>query len=72
MIPAQIVHMEVTMLWSVGVVLVFAWLLGLVANITLGGFIHLLLVLALIAVLIRATRGPEPVRVKAEVRRLID
>lgn len=58
------------MLWSVGVVLVIAWLLGLAADVTLGGLIHLLLVFALLAVLTRVMKGPDPVR--AEVRRQID
>jgi hypothetical protein len=62
------------MLWSFGVVLVIAWLLGLVANVTLGGFIHLLLVLALLAVLVRVMQGPEPIKaeVRAEMRRPLD
>jgi len=45
------------MLWTVAVVLVILWLLGLVTSYTLGGFIHLLLVLAVIVVLIRVIQG---------------
>lgn len=45
------------MLWTIAVVLVVLWLLGLVTSYTLGGFIHLLLVLAIIAVLLRVISG---------------
>lgn len=45
------------MLWTVAVVLMVLWLLGLVSSYTMGGFIHLLLVLAVIVVLIRVIRG---------------
>ena len=48
------------MLWTFGVVLVGVWLLGLATEITLGGFIHLLLVLALVSVLVRVLQGREP------------
>jgi len=40
-------------LWTVAVILVILWLLGFVTSYTLGGFIHLLLILAIIVVLIR-------------------
>jgi hypothetical protein len=45
------------MLWTVAVVLVILWLLGLVTSYTMGGFIHLLLVVAIIVVLIRVIQG---------------
>ena len=45
------------MLWTIAVILVILWLLGLVTSYTLGGFIHILLVLAIIVVLIRVIRG---------------
>jgi hypothetical protein len=45
------------MLYTIAVVLVVLWLLGMVTSYTLGGFIYLLLVLALIAVLIRVIQG---------------
>ena len=45
------------MLWTVAVVLLILWLLGLVTSYTLGGFIHILLVVAIIAVLIRVIQG---------------
>ena len=49
------------MLWTVFVVLLVLWLLGLVSSYTLGGFIHILLVLAVIAVLVRIIQGRSPV-----------
>lgn len=45
------------MLWTIFVVLVVLWLLGIVTSYTLGGFIHLLLVLAVVVLLIRLLRG---------------
>jgi hypothetical protein len=49
------------MLWTIAVVLVLLWGLGMVTSVTLGGFIHLLLVLALASVLIRIIQGRTPV-----------
>ena len=49
------------MLWTIAVVLLVLWLLGMVSSYTLGGFIHILLVLAVIAVLIRLIQGRSPV-----------
>jgi hypothetical protein len=49
------------MLWTVAVVLLLLWALGLVSSYTLGGFIHLLLVLAVIVVLIRVIQGRKPI-----------
>jgi len=49
------------MLWSIAVVLFILWLLGLVSSYTLGGYIHILLVLAVIAILIRLIQGRSPV-----------
>lgn len=45
------------MLWTIFVILVVLWLLGIVTSYTLGGFIHLLLVLAVIVLLIRLLQG---------------
>ncbi|MDO9170487.1 MAG: lmo0937 family membrane protein [bacterium] len=45
------------MLWTIAVVLVILWFLGLVTSYTLNGFIHVLLVVAVIAVLIRLIQG---------------
>jgi hypothetical protein len=49
------------MLYTIAVVLVILWLLGMVSSYTLGGFIHILLVLAVISVLIRLIQGRSPV-----------
>lgn len=48
------------MLETIVVVLVILWLLGMVTSFTAGGFIHILLVIAIIVVLIRVIRGRSP------------
>ena len=45
------------LLWTLAVVLLILWLLGLVTAYTLGGFIHVLLVVAIIVILIRVIQG---------------
>jgi len=45
------------MLWTLFVILLVLWLLGLVTSYTMGGFIHLLLVLAVIVLVIRLVQG---------------
>jgi hypothetical protein len=45
------------MLWTIGVILLVLWALGLVSGYTMGGIIHLLLVIALIAVAIQFIQG---------------
>jgi hypothetical protein len=45
------------MLWTIFVILVVLWLLGIVTSYTLGGFIHLLLVLAVVVLVIRLLQG---------------
>ncbi|MGC2888640.1 MAG: lmo0937 family membrane protein [Candidatus Acidiferrum sp.] len=45
------------MLWTIFVILVVLWLLGLVTSYTMGGFIHILLVLAVIILVIRLVQG---------------
>jgi len=49
------------LLWTVAIILLIMWLLGLVTSYTLGGFIHILLVLAIVVVLIRVIQGRRPV-----------
>jgi hypothetical protein len=49
------------MLWTIFVLLLVLWLLGMVSSYTLGGFIHLLLVLAVAVVLINIIQGRRPV-----------
>jgi len=45
------------MLWTIAVILLVLWALGLVSSYTLGGFIHVLLVIAVVMVLIRLIQG---------------
>jgi hypothetical protein len=45
------------MLWTIAVILMILWLLGLVTGYTLGNFIHILLVVAIIVVLVRVIQG---------------
>lgn len=49
------------MLWTIAVVLIILWALGLVSGYTLGNFIHVLLVIAIIVVLVRVIQGRKPV-----------
>ena len=49
------------MLWTIFVLLLVLWLLGVVSLYTLGGFIHILLILAIAVVLIRVIQGRSPV-----------
>lgn len=51
---------ESIMLWTICVVLVILWLLGLVSGYTMGGIIHILLVIAIVVVLIRVIQGRRP------------
>ena len=45
------------MLWTIAVILLVLWLLGLVSSNTMGGFIHILLVIAIVVVLVRVIQG---------------
>jgi Family of unknown function (DUF5670) len=45
------------MLWTVAVILIILWLLGLVTSYTMGGFIHILLVIAIVVVLLNVIQG---------------
>jgi hypothetical protein len=49
------------MLWTIFVILLVLWLLGMVTSYTMGGFIHILLVIAIVIVLIRVIQGRRPV-----------
>jgi len=49
------------LLWTVAVILVVLWALGMVSSYTIGGFVHVLLVLAIVVVLIRVIQGRKPV-----------
>jgi hypothetical protein len=48
-------------LWTIFVLLMILWLLGMVSSYTLGGFIHVLLLLAIATVLIRIIQGRNPI-----------
>ena len=53
------------MLWTIAVILTVGWLLAMVSSHTVGGYIHLLLVLALAVVLIRIIQGQRMIRVRS-------
>jgi len=52
---------EISMLWTIAVILLVLWALGMVTSYTMGGFIHVLLLLAIASVLIRVIQGRRPV-----------
>jgi hypothetical protein len=54
-------HHEVAMLWTVFSILLVLWLLGIVSAYTFGGFIHVLLALAVAVVLMRVMQGQRPI-----------
>ena len=49
------------MLWTIAVALLLLWALGLVSSTTMGGFIHLLLIAAIVVVLVRVVQGRRPI-----------
>lgn len=55
------VYREDFMIWAIAMVLIVLWLLGLVSAYTMGGFIHILLVVAIIMILVRLIEGRRPV-----------
>jgi hypothetical protein len=48
------------MLWTIVVILLVLWLLGLVTSYTMGGLIHILLIIAIVVVLVRVIQGRRP------------
>jgi hypothetical protein len=48
------------MLETIAIIFIVLWLLGMVSSYTMGGFIHVLIVLAIVAVLVRLIRGRNP------------
>ena len=56
-LPPSRLRKETIMLYTLAVVLVILWLLGLVTSYTMGGFIHILLVIAIVVVLLRIIRA---------------
>ena len=49
------------MLWTIFVILLILWLLGMVSSYTLSGYIHILLVIAVVVLLIRVIQGRRPI-----------
>ena len=49
------------MLWTIFVILLILWAIGMVTSTTLGGFIHILLIVAIAVVLIRVIQGRQPI-----------
>ena len=47
---------------TIAIILLVLWLLGIVTSFTLGGFIHILLVIAIIMILVRVIRGENPIK----------
>lgn len=56
-VSARFDFKEATMLWTIAVVLLVLWALGLVSSYTMGGFIHILLVVAIVMVLVNLISG---------------
>ena len=50
------------MIYAIAVILILLWLLGLISSATMGGFIHVLLVIAVIMILVRVITGRSPIR----------
>jgi hypothetical protein len=50
-------HKETVMLWTIAVLLMIMWLLGMITSYTMSGFIHILLVVAIVVVLLRVIQG---------------
>lgn len=48
------------MLWTIAIILLILWLLGMISGFVISGFIHILLVVAIIVVLIRIIQGRRP------------
>lgn len=55
--PIAVNHEDIIMLYTIAVILIILWLLGLVTSYTVGGFIHILLVVAVIMILVRLISG---------------
>jgi hypothetical protein len=49
------------MLWTISVILLILWALGLVSGYTMSGFIHVLIVIAIVVVLVRVIKGRKPI-----------
>jgi hypothetical protein len=51
-----------SMLETIAIILIILWLLGLVSSYTMGGFIHILLVIAIVVILLRVVQGRRPLQ----------
>jgi hypothetical protein len=63
-LPARFINeskKDPQMLYTIAVVLLILWLLGMVSSVTIGGFIHVLLVVAVVMILLRVINGQRPV-----------
>lgn len=58
--PTKNLTGEMPMLYTIAVILLVLWLLGLVTSYTIGGFIHILIVVAIVMVLVRLISGRSP------------
>jgi hypothetical protein len=56
----NLIERSIVMLWTLAVILVILWLLGLITSYTAGGLIHLLLVVALFVIVIQLIQGRRP------------
>jgi hypothetical protein len=61
MVNVQVTHGGRIVLWTIFVILLVLWLLGMISSYTLGGFIHLLLVVALVVLVLQLVSGRRPV-----------
>ena len=59
--PANLIAKERQMLSTIALILIVLWLLGMVSSYTMGGFIHILLVIAVVVFLVRVISGRRPV-----------
>jgi hypothetical protein len=59
--PANLMRRRVQMLSTIALILIVLWLLGMVSSYTMGGFIHILLVVAIVVFLVRIIQGRRPV-----------
>ncbi|EAR30607.1 lmo0937 family membrane protein [Pseudoalteromonas tunicata] len=50
-------NLEIIMLETIAIVLIILWLLGLITSYSMGGFIHILMVIAIVVILVRVIRG---------------
>jgi hypothetical protein len=55
-----LIKKELIMLYTIAVILIILWLLGMVTSFTMGGFIHILLIIAVVVILLRIISGRRP------------